>query len=200
MKSGKKVIGTAVPVFNAEGEIVRVISTSKDLEELTKLQLKLEERDNEIMRKTSEINALREEILSSVNFIYKSKEMHYIKETIAKVAGLDLTVLIQGESGVGKEVITKAIHALSARRKHPFIKINCGLIPENLIESELFGYESGAFTGATKGGKLGKIELANNGTLFLDEIGEFPLMIQVKLLEFLQDREICKVGGTKKLK
>ena len=200
LKSGKTVISTAFPIFDNEGEIARVICTSKDYQEITKLKAELEDKKNELERKNQEITTLREEIFSSVNLIYHSKEMAEIRDTIYKIAQIDLTVLIQGESGVGKEVITKAIHHGSLRRDQPFIKINCSVIPETLIETELFGYEGGAFTGATKGGKIGKIELANNGTLFLDEIGELPLLIQVKLLEFLQDREICKVGGTNKIK
>lgn len=200
LKSGKTVISTAFPIFNDEGEIARVICTSKDYQEITKLKAELEEKKTELERKNQEITTLREEIFSNVNLIYNSKEMTNVRDTIYKIAPIDLTVLVQGESGVGKEVITKAIHHASLRRDQPFIKINCSVIPETLIESELFGYEGGAFTGATKGGKIGKIELANNGTLFLDEIGELPLLIQVKLLEFLQDREICKVGGTNKIK
>ena len=200
LKSGKTVLSTAFPIFNDEGEISRVICTSKDYQEITKMKAQLEEKETELERKNQEICTLRQEIFSNVNLIYNSKEMANVRDTIYKIAPIDLTVLIQGESGVGKEVITKAIHYSSLRKDHPFIKINCSVIPEALIESELFGYESGAFTGASKDGKIGKIELANNGTLFLDEIGELPLLIQVKLLEFLQDREICKVGGTKKIK
>lgn len=200
LKSGKTVISTAFPIINDEGEIARVICTSKDYQEITKLKAELEDKKTELERKNQEITTLREEIFSNVNLIYNSKEMTNVRDTIYKIAPIELTVLIQGESGVGKEVITKAIHYASLRRDQPFIKINCSVIPETLIESELFGYEGGAFTGATKGGKIGKIELANNGTLFLDEIGELPLLIQVKLLEFLQDREICKVGGTNKIK
>ena len=198
--SGKTVISTAFPIFNEEGDISRVISTSKDYLEINKLKAELEEKKTELERKNQEITTLREEVFSNVNLIYNSVEMSNIRDTIYKIAQIDLTVLIQGESGVGKEVITKAIHHASLRKDHPFIKINCSVIPETLIESELFGYEGGAFTGAAKGGKIGKIELANDGTLFLDEIGELPLLIQVKLLEFLQDREICRVGGTNKIK
>lgn len=200
LKSGKKVISTAVPVFDDEGEIDLVISTSKDYEEISKLKSELEEKKTELERTANENLILRNESLIKEYFIFDSKEMKNIKDIITKVGLLDITILIEGESGVGKEVITKAIHQISLRRNEPLIKINCGLIPENLIESELFGYESGAFTGATKGGKIGKIELANNGTLFLDEIGELPLMSQVKLLEFLQDREITRVGSTNKIK
>ena len=119
---------------------------------------------------------------------------------MAKIAPLNVPVLIQGETGVGKEVAARAIHQLSCGKNKPMVKINCGIIPENLIESELFGYEPGAFTGAEKAGKKGKVEMAEGGTLFLDEIGEMPLSLQVKLLDFLQDGSFTRVGGTKRLK
>lgn len=109
------------------------------------------------------------------------------------------TVLILGESGVGKEVFAKAIHDASEAAKAPFISINCGAIPEALFESELFGYERGAFSGANSKGKKGKIELAQGGTLFLDEIGEMPLDMQVKLLRVLQERKYYRVGGEKEI-
>lgn len=123
-----------------------------------------------------------------------------VKEKLLKIAPLDMPVLIQGETGVGKEVAAKALHRFSRGKQKPMIKINCGTIPENLIESELFGYEQGAFTGAERGGKKGKVELAEGGTLFLDEIGEMPLLLQVKLLDFLQDGSFTRVGGTEKRK
>jgi transcriptional regulator with PAS, ATPase and Fis domain len=115
------------------------------------------------------------------------------------VAHVDSTVLLIGDSGVGKEVLAKHIHNNSVRKDGPFIKINCGAIPETLLESELFGYERGAFTGASKEGKPGLFEMAHNGTLLLDEIGDLPLSLQVKLLRALQDREICRIGSTKTL-
>ncbi len=118
----------------------------------------------------------------------------------SKVAEVDSTVLITGESGVGKEVLASYIHANSKRSDKPFIKINCGAIPVTLLESEFFGYEKGAFTGASKEGKTGIFELAHNGTLFLDEIGEIPLPLQVKLLRVLQENEFLRVGGTKLIK
>lgn len=119
------------------------------------------------------------------------------KRHASKFASSDSTILITGESGTGKELFARAIHASSPRAEEPFITINCGAIPDNLLESELFGYESGAFTGANKTGKVGKIELANNGTLFLDEIGDFPLHLQVKILHVLQRRQIERIGSNK---
>ena len=116
-----------------------------------------------------------------------------------KIAASDSTVLIRGESGTGKELFARAIHNQSGRRNGPFVAINCGAIPETLLESELFGYEDGAFTGAKKGGKVGKCQLANGGTLFLDEVGDIPIFLQVKFLRMLQERIIERVGGNKSI-
>jgi transcriptional regulator with PAS, ATPase and Fis domain len=121
------------------------------------------------------------------------------KRKAGMVSGSSSTVLISGETGVGKEVFARAIHYGGPRAGGPFIYVNCGAIPENLLESELFGYEGGAFTGALKGGKAGKFELADKGTIFLDEIGDMPLGLQVKLLHVLQSREVERVGGTKQI-
>jgi transcriptional regulator with GAF, ATPase, and Fis domain len=129
-------------------------------------------------------------------FICVSEKMHQIKELIDQVANTDVTVLIQGESGVGKEVIARSIHSHSSRRERPFIKVNCAAIPPELLESELFGYEKGAFTGAYRQ-KPGKFELAHTGTIFLDEISEMSLSLQGKILQVLQDREFSKLGGKK---
>jgi len=129
-------------------------------------------------------------------FIYSSEKMHRVKEIVDQVASTDVTVLIQGESGVGKEVVARSIHQNSPRRDKPFIKINCAALPQELLESELFGYEKGAFTGAFRQ-KPGKFELANTGTIFLDEIIEIPLALQGKLLHVLQDRGFSKLGGRK---
>ena len=113
------------------------------------------------------------------------------------MARKDFPVLITGETGTGKELFAQAIHRESSRRKKPIISINCASIPSELLESELFGYDEGAFTGAKKGGKIGKFQLADGGTIFLDEIGDLPLVLQAKLLRVLQEHEIEKVGGGK---
>jgi transcriptional regulator with PAS, ATPase and Fis domain len=123
-----------------------------------------------------------------------SREMRAIQSTVASVADTDATVLIRGESGVGKDVIARTIHASSARRDCPFIKVNCAAIPPGLLESEFFGHERGAFTGAHRR-KLGQFELANRGTIYLDEVGDLPLALQAKLLHVLQDLRFCRVGG-----
>ncbi|WP_162920265.1 sigma-54 interaction domain-containing protein [Clostridium fermenticellae] len=145
---------------------------------------------------------------SAISEVYKAKYtfddilsnsncLNNCKEQAKSFAETDLTVLITGESGVGKELFAHSIHNYSKRRKNPFISINCAAIPESLIESELFGHEEGSFTGATKNGRMGKFELANTGTIFLDEIGDLPLKMQVKLLRVLQEKEIERVGGNK---
>ena len=127
--------------------------------------------------------------------IGESRKMKELKEVARRVAPSNATLLIEGDSGTGKELFARAIHQSSKRKSHAFIAINCGAIPENLLESELFGYEEGAFTGAKRGGKLGKFELAHKGTIFLDEIGDMPLHLQVKLLRVLQERCVERIGG-----
>lgn len=129
------------------------------------------------------------------DLIGKDPKILELKRVGAQAAKTDFPVLITGETGTGKEVVARAIHLESGRREGPFVAVNCGAIPDNLLESELFGYEEGAFTGARKGGKPGKFQLANGGTLFLDEIGDMPFPLQVKLLRVLQDQQVERVGG-----
>lgn len=130
-------------------------------------------------------------------FVFESPQMRRVVETVLHIARVDSTVLITGESGVGKEIIAKLIHRASPRKDGPFIAVNCGAIPETLMESEFFGYEKGAFTGANRMGKAGLFELAQHGTLFLDEIAELPLNLQVKFLRVLQEQSFIRVGGLK---
>ncbi|MGD1157067.1 MAG: sigma-54 dependent transcriptional regulator [Terriglobia bacterium] len=162
-----------------------------------------------ILRKELDVRRLREENRSLRealgeryqfrNIVAHSPKMQEVLATVERVAPTNSTVLLGGESGVGKDLIARAIHEHSRRAAGPFLKINCTAIPENLLESELFGYEKGAFTGANTA-KPGKFELADKGTIFLDEIGDVPGSIQVKLLHVLQDREFERLGGTKTLK
>lgn len=140
------------------------------------------------------------ELQNAKKFIFHSEKMQELMKLVIHIAAVDTTVLIQGESGVGKELIADILHSYSKRRNGPFIKINCAAIPANLLESELFGYESGAFTGASKKGKVGMFELASGGVLFLDEIGDMPRELQVKLLRAIQEMEITRVGGTQAIK
>ena len=201
LKNGDVVLATGVPVFDKKsGSLDMIISTSKDVDAINKLLNKVEKQEREILEKESEIGNLRMELFSKVGFVSADDISQMLKNIIIKVAPIDVTVLVEGETGVGKEVVVRSIHQFSERKDKPLIKINCGLIPGNLMEAELFGYEKGAFTGADQAGKRGKVELANQGTLFLDEIGELPLDMQVKLLEFLQDSTYTRVGGTKNVK
>lgn len=133
------------------------------------------------------------------SYIAESPAMREVFETVQQVADSRATVLVTGESGVGKEVVAKSLHELSSRAAKPFVAVSCAALPESLLESELFGYEKGAFTGAV-GSKVGRFEMANNGTLFLDEIGEIPMAIQVKLLRVLQEREFERLGASKPTK
>lgn len=139
--------------------------------------------------------SMQEDSYTVDDILGSSETMARIRDRARVIAASNSTVLITGESGTGKEMLARAIHNLSPRRQYPFVAINCSAIPEALLESELFGYEEGSFTGARKGGKLGKFELADKGTLFLDEIGDMPLFLQVKILRVLQERQIERIGG-----
>jgi len=196
IKNEKKILVTGNPIFDEGGEIAFVVTNERDITELDNLKSRLQETQalaKEYVSKLSELE-MREVDLSS--FIFRSGEMHRIVKTALRVAKVDSTVLLLGESGVGKGMIAKLIHKHSERATGPFIRVDCAGIPDTLVESELFGYEKGAFTGAKSEGKPGFFELANKGTLFLDEIGEIPLASQSKLLRFLEEHEIIRVGGT----
>lgn len=194
VNNGKEVVSTGTPVFK-DGKISMVVVNVRDVTELNNLKNQLK-KANDISEKISfELETLRMQQMDTGNMILDSPAMKKIAQLALKVAKVSSTVLIEGESGVGKGVISKFIHNNSSRKEGPFIKIECSSIPENLLESELFGYEKGAFTGAERTGKIGLVELANGGTLFLDEIGEIPLNTQVKLLRLIQDREFLKIGG-----
>ncbi len=195
-KKGKKLISTGTPVFDEQGELIRVVVSEHDITELDSLQRDLEEQEAMRDRFRDQILEMQQTQVASRNVIARSPEMVRALKQAQKVAGVDSTVLILGESGVGKGLIADLIHQSSNRREKPIIKLNCGAIPESLIESELFGYDKGAFTGATTS-KPGQFELADGGILFLDEIAELPLAAQVKLLRFLEDGCITRLGGTK---
>jgi TyrR family helix-turn-helix protein len=169
------------------------------MSEILSLQEQLAQSREVSNRLQTEVNKMLEDELSSNGMITDNPVMYKILELARRVAGSEVTVLIQGESGVGKEVLAKLIHVWSKRRG-AFIKVNCGAIPQHLLESELFGYNRGAFTGANKEGKPGIFELAAEGTLFLDEIEDLPLDLQVKFLQVIQDRAFIRLGGTKLIK
>lgn len=181
---GGDVITTANPVFDQDGTLRLIVSNARFVEELELMNRYTHERS--LTPKTT-----------STSLIAASSPMKTLLHVAQKVALTDSSIFLTGETGCGKSLIAKFIHDNSNRRDRRFIEINCAAIPEALIESELFGYESGAFTGAKKGGKPGLIELAHCGTLFLDEIGDMPLNLQVKLLQVLQNRTITRVGGEK---
>ncbi|RFU64779.1 sigma-54 interaction domain-containing protein [Peribacillus glennii] len=195
--AGKETLITGSPVFNEEGEIERVVTNIRDLSDLNDLMQELK-KANELNNKyKKEIEKLKT-MAPMDGIIFVSDKMREIHEVIGRISDVDATVLLLGETGVGKEVIARNLFTRSNRSsKGEFIKINCGAIPPELLESELFGYEMGAFTGANRKGKPGMFEMAEGGILFLDEIGELPLSLQVKLLRVIQEREIQRIGGTK---
>lgn len=198
-KSGKEALVTSSPIFDKDGTLIMIVTNVRDLTEIYNLKEIVQE-------KTDAMERLRLELAHIQNPAAEQEVIAKDETTLAamllanRVAPMDTTVILLGETGVGKEVMARYIYQHSHRVKNSFIKVNCGAIPESLIESELFGYESGAFTGANRAGKIGLFELANKGTLFLDEIGELPKDMQVKLLRVLQEQEIMRIGGTKPVK
>ncbi len=194
-KTGRHALIASTPVFNELGNIVMVVTNVRDMTEQYDLQEKYRQSEALTQKYFSEIEFARKQVLASADLIAVDRRMLEVLALVDRVAALDTTVLLLGDTGVGKEKIAKYIYKNSTRRDERFITINCGAIPENLIESELFGYEKGAFTGAGRDGKLGLFEAADKGTIFLDEIGELPLDMQVKLLRVLQEQQVTRVGG-----
>lgn len=193
----RELIVTALPVRDKKGNIIKVVSFTRDLTDFLNLQEQYSELESRMEKYTAEIEELRNMSLDLEGVVARSPKSQDILRTIHRVAPFDANVLLTGESGVGKSLFAKLVHKKSRRSEHPFIEINCGAIPENLLESELFGYEGGSFTGANREGKIGLIELAQHGTLFFDEIVEMPLNLQVKLLNVIQNKTIKRVGGTR---
>jgi PAS domain S-box-containing protein len=199
-KSGKQVLSTGIPVFDHNGNIARIFCNLRDVTELNILKERYEQSKKLISKYLLELHEVKR-IETMKYFIARSKQMKQVVEAAYRLARFDTTVLILGESGVGKDLIARIIHEASPRMETgTFVKINCGAIPEDLLESELFGYKSGAFTGASKEGKPGYFEVADKGTLFLDEIGDLPMRLQVKLLSVIQDQEITRIGDVNKKK
>lgn len=194
-RTGKTTLVTGSPVLDKNGEIFRVVCNVRDITELNKLRERLDQAEGLSQHYEHQLKTLRMQYSGSDSLVITSAVMRKLLDTVIRLALVDTTVLITGESGTGKELIAETMHKYSVRKALPFLKVNCGAIPENLLESELFGYEFGAFSGAKKGGKAGYFELANGGTLFLDEIGDLPINLQVKLLRVLQSKEITRVGG-----
>ncbi|NLB89445.1 MAG: sigma 54-interacting transcriptional regulator, partial [Syntrophomonadaceae bacterium] len=192
VKTGRTVLVTGNPIFNEKGELIGVITNGRDITELNELRKRVEQVTSLSEHYQKELKSLRK----AKNCVIASPVMGELMEQITRVAKFDSAILITGESGVGKEIVAEQIHLQSLRSDKPYIRINCASIPENLLESELFGYVEGAFTGAKKGGKMGIFELANGGTLLLDDIGELPLSMQAKLLRVIQENEVIRIGGT----
>jgi PAS domain S-box-containing protein len=197
VKSGKTIVVTGNPVDDASGALWRVVTNVRDVTELQRLQEELEKLSALKDRYRLELASLRGAMGGGGRIVVRSKRMQEVHEQALRLALVDSTVLLLGESGVGKEVVASLIHDHSPRREGPFVKVSCAAIPEPLLESELFGYVSGAFTGASKAGKPGVFELAHQGTLFLDEVGELPLGLQAKLLRALQERKVTRLGDVR---
>lgn len=195
--NGRQLLITGSPVYNANSAMTAVVANIRDMSKLNDLRQKLEQQQMIAEKYSKELAHIARQQSAQTSFVACSREMKTILATIHSISEVDSTVLISGESGTGKEMVVNEIYASSMRSYRPIIKVNCGAIPPALFESELFGYEDGAFTGARRKGKPGFFELAHMGTLFLDEVGELPLEMQVKLLRVLQEGEIIRIGGSK---
>jgi len=202
--NNQKMLITGNPIFDEAGNVRLVVINNRELTELetlrhqlenTKDKLKIFSADNQKIN--SELDHFRKNQIDSKNFIGAGKHYEQIRTLIELISPTDATVLITGPTGTGKEIIANEIVRNSPRRDRPYIKINCSAIPANLLESELFGYEKGSFTGANRDGKMGLFEIANTGTLLLDEIGDMPMDLQSKMLRVLQEREVKRLGAYK---
>jgi len=196
-RTGKKALVTGTPIYDNKNNIIMVVTNVRDITELYDLREQLKKNQELALKYYSAIEEMKLQLAKHEYIVAEDEKTLQLLEFSQRIAKVDTTVLLLGETGVGKEEIAIFIHRNSLRKDKPFVKINCGAIPPNLIESELFGYEKGAFTGALQQGKLGMFEVAEGGTLLLDEIGELPLEMQVRLLRVLQEQEITRVGGVK---
>ena len=195
----KNVMTVGIPLFDNEGVLkYAVCFNTVSMEQINAIHQNYRHLQDSLQQYSQEIAELRLRA-TATNLVVKSPAMQRLWTLIQNTANTKANILITGETGVGKSAVAKAIHAMSNRANGPFIEVNCAVLHENLIESELFGYEKGAFTGAASGGKIGKIELANHGTLFLDEIGELPPHIQSKLLQLIQEKTIERLSGTRRI-
>jgi PAS domain S-box-containing protein len=193
----KYLMCTAIPVFDEKKELKQIISFTRDVTKYESLRAEYDVLQNTLESYHEQLERLKKErdIMSRV--AGGSVTLKKVQDMVEKIAKFDATVLFLGESGVGKNMFAEMAHEMSPRKREAFISVNCGAIPEHLMESELFGYERGAFTGANKEGKAGLIELADKGTLFLDEIGDLPFHMQVKLLKVIQEKKVMRVGGVR---
>jgi PAS domain S-box-containing protein len=195
---GQSMVVQRIPI-QKEGRVIAVFGQVmfKDVEDVRKLAAELSLLESKVKLYEEELINLRSTRYTLDSIIGKSESIKSLKKEALRAASNQYPVLISGESGTGKELVAQAVHHASARKLYPFVRINCAAIPRDLLESELFGYETGAFTGAKSGGKPGKFELAHQGTVFLDEIGDLPLEMQPKLLRAIEDNEFERVGGTR---
>ena len=197
-KKGQKLILNGHPIFDEEGKVALVVTFVRDVTVMSQLKDQIAAQKKLLEQLRTNVQYINEESIQKFPLnSFKNSEMVHLTKLIEKIAATDAAVLILGETGVGKEFFARSIHRASPRGDKTFFKVDCTTIPENLIESELFGYAAGAFSGANVKGKPGLFEMADHGTLFLDEIGELPLAMQVKLLRVLQDQEIIPVGSTR---
>ena len=198
-RTAKSAMVTGNPLFDKDGNLLYVVANFRDITQLTEMSRKL--GDSNILEFEDETVYLNPDLanLPDYGILVRNKRMKTCLQQAMQVAQFDTHVLLLGESGTGKTRLAEIIHKASPRSKRPLVSINCGSIPENLLESELFGYEKGAFTGASTQGKVGQFQLASGGTLVLDEIGELSLALQVKLLHAIEEKQILKVGGTRLL-
>ena len=192
--ANKYLMCTAIPILDKNNDVIKVISYTRDITKYKSLELEYTNLEKTLKLYSAELEELRT-YKAIPSIIGIDPAFQRIISMIQKISKFDASVLFLGESGVGKSMFAKLMHSQSMRASGSFIEIHCSTIPENLIESELFGYEKGAFTGANKEGKMGLIELADKGTLFLDEIGDLPKQVQVKLLKVLQEKKITHIGG-----
>lgn len=199
IETGKEVMVTSTPVLDDNGKVIRVVTNVKDMSDIISLQEQLNQSLEVSGHLRTEFNKRIADELRSYNLITQNHRMLDIVEVVRRVADSNASVLLQGESGVGKEVLAKLVHIWS-KRQGAFLKVNCSALPAHLLESEIFGYAKGAFTGANNSGKPGLFELADEGTLFLDEIEDLPLGLQGKFLRVLQDGEFIRLGGTSVIK
>lgn len=197
-RTNRYLLATGTPVFDDQGNLHIVVVNERDMTQLNVIREELEQTQMVTEKIRDELTELRLLELKDQAIIAESQEMRQVLTVALKLARLDASnILILGESGTGKGLLARFIHKNSNRRRKPFVPINCAALPESLLEAELFGYERGAFTGAREQGKVGLFELAHEGTLFLDEIGDLPLPLQAKLLKYLDDHEIMRLGGVK---
>jgi PAS domain S-box-containing protein len=197
-RKGQKLILNGHPIFAEGGEVALVVTFVRDVTVMSQLREQIASQKKLLEQFRTSVQYINAEKIQKFPLSgFKSRGMVQLRHLLGKVAATDATVLILGETGVGKEFVARSIHSASPRSDKTFFKLDCTTIPENLIESELFGYAAGAFSGASLKGKPGLCEMADQGTLFIDEIGELPLGMQVKLLRLMQDQEIMPVGATR---